>query len=317
MSNLDPRPTETQCRSAAARGAVVEFFPARNVPLGGIRATKVDRVLPQRALPTVGAWCFLDQWGPQRDDMGVLPHPHTGLQTVTWPFAGQIHHRDSLGSDVVIHPGQLNLMTSGRGISHSEFSLGDRPLLHGLQLWVALPADAATVEPGFEQHGELPRHETGGLAATVFLGALGDAASPATTYTPLVGAQLDVAAGTAVTIPLRGDFEHAVLVIDGALEVAGTPVGPGPLLYLGIGRERLAVSASERSRAVLIGGEPFPDELVVWWNFVGRSHEEIVAARADWEGADPKRFGTITGHGDERIPAPTLPAVRLKPRRRR
>lgn len=315
MSDLDAHPGVTTCRSAAGDGPALEFFESRQVPLGGIRGMRVDRVLPHRSLPTVGGWCFLDQFGPQRTDMRVLPHPHSGLQTVTWPLRGEIRHRDSLGSDVMVRPGQLNLMTAGHGVSHSEISAGDAPLLHALQLWLALPAGRAGIEPAFEQHAELPAYAGGGLRATVFVGALGDAISPATVHTPLVGADLELAAGAAASLPLRADFEHALLVIEGEVSVAGTPVAAGPLLYLGTGRDELAVSAAGDARAILLGGEPFADELVMWWNFVGRSHEEIAAARADWEHGD--RFGKIAGHGDERIPAPELPGVRLRPRGRR
>jgi quercetin 2,3-dioxygenase len=301
MSNLDASP---------------ELFEARAVPLGGVRAIKVDRLLPHRKLPTVGAWCFLDRFGPQGDDMTVLPHPHIGLQTVTWPFAGEIRHRDSLGSDVVIRPGQLNLMTAGHGVSHSEFSLGDRPLLDGLQLWLALRADSAGVAPAFEQHTELPKFVADGLEATVFVGQLGDVASPATTYTPLVGADFRLGAGDTATVPLRQDFEHALLVVDGSLDVAGVSLTSGPMVYLGTGRDELTVHSDQGAHAILLGGEPFPDELVMWWNFVGRSHEEIERARVDWEGA-AERFGTVDGHSGQRIPAPALPGVRLTPRRRR
>jgi quercetin 2,3-dioxygenase len=317
MSNVDTRPTETPCRSAKTPGPVIERYASRVVPLGGIRGIEVSRALPQRALPTVGAWCFLDKFGPQRDDMRVLPHPHIGLQTVTWPLAGQIRHRDSLGNDVEIRPGQLNLMTSGRGISHSEFSLGDRPVLDGLQLWVALPAAASVVEPAFERHVELPRHESPGVRATVLLGALGDAESPATTYSPLLGVDVDLARGTVTELPLRPDFEHAVLLLDGTVTVAGAELETGTLLYLGIGRAELPLAAGSDARLLLLGGEPFADELVMWWNFVGRSHDEIVAARTDWEGGDPDRFGIVAGHGADRVPAPELPSVRLAPRRRR
>jgi hypothetical protein len=313
VSNLDEHPALTPCHSVGEGAPVAELFQSREVPLGGVRGMAVWRALPQRALSTVGAWCFLDRFGPQPTDMRVLPHPHIGLQTVTWPLIGEIRHRDSIGSDVVLRPGQLNLMTAGAGVAHSEFSLGERPMLDALQLWVALPAAQAKVEAGFEQHTELPRHEEKGLAATVFMGALGDVMSPATTYTPLVGADLRITAGTVTNIPLRRDFEHAVLVIDGALEVAGVHAGAGPLLYLGTGRDELALSANVDTKAVLLGGEPFPDDLVMWWNFVARSHEEIAAARADWEAG---RFGTVAGHGDARIPAPELPNVHLRPRQR-
>lgn len=288
---------------------MTEVFEPRAVPLGGLRAMKVDRVLPQRGLPTVGAWCFLDAFGPAVDEMRVLPHPHTGLQTVTWPLAGEIHHRDSLGSDVLVRPGQLNLMTAGRGVVHSEFSLSPG-MLHGLQLWVALPVDRAAMAPAFEQHVELPVHTGPGWTATVLMGTLGDAVSPATTHTPLVGA--DVTVTGVATLPLRPEHEHAVFAVSD-IEVAGTYLRRGQLLYLGTGRDEVTVSAG---RAFLLGGEPFPDDLVMWWNFVGRSHDEIVAARADWEAA-ADRFGVVAGHDGARIPAPDLPGVHLTPRRRR
>ncbi|THV23488.1 pirin family protein [Glycomyces paridis] len=313
MSNLDASPGETPCRAPDHVGD--RLLEARDVPLGGVRAMQVSRTLPQRVVPTVGAWCFLDRFGPERVDMTVLPHPHTGLQTVTWPLEGAIRHRDSLGTDTVVRPGQLNLMTAGRGIAHSEFSLGEAPLLHGLQLWVALPEAAAAIAPTFEQHADLPRLERGGLHGVVAVGELDGAASPATAYTPLLGAELAVEAGAATELPLRPDFEHAVLVIEGELRVDGEALPPGPLLYLGLGRESLALASSSGARLFLLGGEPFPDELVMWWNFVGRSHEDVVAAREDWESRDG-RFGPVPGHGAERIPAPPIPPLRLTPRRR-
>jgi redox-sensitive bicupin YhaK (pirin superfamily) len=229
---------------------------------------------------------------------------------VTWPLAGEIRHRDSVGSDVIVRPGQLNLMTAGRGVAHSEISADG--LLHGVQLWTALPASHAEIEPAFEQHVTLPRLVTDTLEATVLIGALGDLASPATAYTPLLGADLVVRG--AASVPLRADFEHAVLAVDASLDVAGTPVPAGALLYLGTGRTELRLTGA--GRAILLGGEPFPDDLVMWWNFVGRSHEEILEARASWEAQDLTRFGIVAGHGGDRIPAPGLPGVRLTPRRR-
>lgn len=181
MSDLEAGPAVTaRGPGRTGDGPVTELHEARRVPLGGVRAMRVDRLLPHRSLPTVGAWCFLDLFGPQRTGMRVLPHPHIGLQTVTWPLTGEIRHRDSLGSDVVIRPGGLNLMTAGRGVAHSEVSAAGAAPLHGLQLWLALPAERAGMEPAFEQHTELPRLERPGLRATVLAGALGEAASPAT-----------------------------------------------------------------------------------------------------------------------------------------
>ncbi len=284
----------------------------------------VSRTLPLRGRPTVGAWCFLDQFGPQHTDMRVLPHPHIGLQTVTWPLGGLIRHRDSLGSDVVLRPGQLNLMTSGRGVVHSEFSLEGADLLHALQLWVALPVDRAAGEAAFERHTELPSYEATGLRATVIIGEIADAKSPATAYTPLLGAEIRVEPGRRATIPARRDFEHAALVIAGEATIGGERLDAGPLLYLGTGRDELEIASAAGATLVLLGGEPFADELVMWWNFVGRSHEEIAAARDDWERADRGRFGLVAGHvvghvaghGADRIPAPPLPAVRLTARKR-
>jgi len=317
VSNLDTHPEETACRTAADDHAVAHLLAPRNVPLGGLRGIHVDRLLPQRDLPTVGAWCFLDIFGPNNTQMSVLPHPHTGLQTVTWPLSGRIHHRDSVGSDVLVRPGQLNLMTGGRGVAHSEISAGEGEMLHGLQLWVALPAASAGAAPAFEQHTELPVYARGGVTATVFAGELAGERSPATVYSPLVGADLTVTAGSRTTVPLRPDFEHAVLAIDGTLVVSGVEVPASRLLYLGTGRTEIMLSAGRPVRAVLLGGEPFADELVMWWNFVGRSHEEIAAARADWEAEGHPRFGVVHGHGVARIPAPELPRVRLTPRRHR
>jgi redox-sensitive bicupin YhaK (pirin superfamily) len=131
----------------------------------------------------------------------------------------------------------------------------------------------------------------------------------------MVGADLQIDGGAAVTIPLRADFEHAVLVIEGSVEVADVELNAGPLLYLGTGRSELRLASSVGARLVLLGGEPFPDELVMWWNFVGRSHEEIVQARADWEN-HAARFGAVDGHGADRIPAPPMPPMRLTARRR-
>ncbi|MCW2830851.1 MAG: pirin [Aeromicrobium sp.] len=287
----------------------------REVPLGGLRGLTVHRTLPQRGIPTVGAWCFVDQFGPTGQPMTVLPHPHTGLQTVTWLLAGEIRHRDSLGSDVVLRPGELNLMTSGDGVSHSEFSVDDpAAAMHGIQLWVALPADARRGAAGFEHHPDLPVAEGDGWTATVLLGELAGAASPATAFTPIVGAELLVRAGWS-TVPVKAGFEHAVLAVDGAAEIDGADVPHRSVRYLGPGRDEITIHVAHDTTVLLIGGEPFDDDLVMWWNFIGRSHEEIVEAREDWQRA-AERFGHVDGHGGRVIPAPPLPEVRLTPRRR-
>ena len=320
MSRLDAGP-ESIGDAAECSGPMSLLLESREVPLGGVRAMHVYRALPQRGLPMVGAWCFLDRFGPQAVRMRVEPHPHVGLQTVTWPLLGEVHHRDSIGSDVLVTRGELNLMTSGAGISHSEYSPGDGEIeVDALQLWVALPDAARKMSPGFEQHTELPRRSSPGLEVLVVLGTYGDTTSPATAHTPIVGAEVRIAAGATVRLPLDPHWEHALLGVHGAAEVEASTepvrVENGALLYLGIEREYVDVHSEHGATLFLLGGEPFAEEIVMWWNFVARTHEEIVEAREDWERGAP-RFGHVIGHGPERIPAPPMPGVRLTTRRRR
>lgn len=320
MTNLESRPDELQTVPPDGCGPTVQLFEAREVPLGGLRDMTVQRTLPQRGRATVGAWCFLDRFGPgSSQPMRVLPHPHTGLQTVTWPLAGQIRHRDSVGSDLIVRPGELNLMTAGHGVAHSEISAEGG--LFGLQLWVALPDGVE--DASFEHVADLPGWRADGVSGTVFVGELGDLASPARVHTPLLGVDLTLEAGATARLPVRPDHEHAVLVVEGSVVVDGVDVPEGPLAYLGMQREEIAVQAGPHgARLVLLGGEPFTEPLVMFWNFIGRTHEDVAAARADWEADaalpldDPRRrFGTVAGHGSDRIPSPELPNVRLTPRR--
>ncbi|GAB2694294.1 redox-sensitive bicupin YhaK (pirin superfamily) [Microbacterium marinum] len=322
MTRLDVDPTETSEAPPACDGPRSLLLEAREVPLGGVRGMTVHRSLPQRELPMVGAWCFLDRFGPQVTTMRVEPHPHIGLQTVTWPFTGETRHRDALGSDVVIKRGQLNIMTSGAGISHSEYSVGDGPVAtDALQLWVALPESRRHGARDFERHVDLPVLELDdGAAAMVVVGELAGIRSPATMYTPIVGAEVFLPAGSRVRLPLEPAWEYAVVGVDGAPLVhasdAPTPVGENALLYLGLGRDDVEIETETDATVFLLGGEPFESDIVMWWNFVGRDHDEIVAAREAWE-AGTERFGHVVTHGDERIPAPPMPTVRLTQRRRR
>ena len=285
----------------------------REVPLGGLRGLTVHRTLPSRPLPLVGAWCFVDHFGPTDHPMEVLPHPHIGLQTVTWPIVGSIRHRDSLGNDVVLRPGELNLMTSGDGVSHSEFS--DPGPMHGIQLWVALPDHRRRGPAGFEHHPDLPRVTGDGWEGVVLVGEFAGAASKATVHTPLVGVQLALQAGRH-EFELDSRFEYGLLAVDGDATVAGEPVSHRSLHYLAPGRTVLAVDVPKPTIVMLIGGEPFDEQIVMWWNFIGRSHDEVVEAREDWQALAP-RFGRVEGHGDVVIPAPPMPRVRLRPRVRR
>jgi redox-sensitive bicupin YhaK (pirin superfamily) len=328
MSNLDPQPVELHCGGAGdGPGPVCDLLPGAEVALGGARAMTVTRTLPNKSRRMVGAWCFLDRFGPQdvarAGGMRVPPHPHTGLQTVTWLVEGEVLHHDSLGSEQSVRPGELNLMTAGYGISHSERSPADAgPVLDGVQLWTALPDDARHRAPDFAHHTDLPVGDDGGATITVLLGEVAGASSPARSYSPVLGAEIRLDPGASLQLPLDPGFEHAVLVLGGEVSVQGLPLATGPLLYLGRGRRGLALqgsgpdraSAAEPARLLLLGGEPFEEELVMWWNFVARDHEEIVAARQDWTTGD--RFGTVHGFDGPPLPAPAMPTTRLRPRGR-
>jgi hypothetical protein len=294
---------------------VSELLSGRDVVLGGTRGMKVTRTLPDRRRRMVGAWCFADHFGPETAAMRVPPHPHTGLQTVTWLVEGEVLHRDSLGSEQVIRPGRLNLMTAGGGISHAEESPRERAtVLHGVQLWVALPGAERHVAPHFEHHADLPSLAEPGVTVTVLMGELGGAESPARVYSPLMGAEVTLGGGAGTSLPVRPGFEYAALALSGVVEVGGTALAPGPLLYLGTGRSVLDLRALRPGRVLLLGGEPFDERIVMWWNFVGRSHDEIAAFRKQW--ADGDDFGTVRGFDGAPLPAPALPATPLKPRGR-
>jgi quercetin 2,3-dioxygenase len=320
MSNLDrrPAPHELGGLEQTSTGPVLDLLPGREVLLG--ESTRVRRLLPTLGRRLVGAWAFVDHYGP--DDitsspgMQVPPHPHTGLQTVSWLLAGEVHHRDSLGSDVRFGPGELALMTAGHGIAHSEQSPATHPrLLHGAQLWVALPDAHRETAPAFEHHGTLPGFSSDGATATVLMGSMGGATSPGTAYSPLVAADLDLTAGADVELPLEPDFEYAVLASSGAVEVEGAPLDHGAMLYLGTGRRAVRLRAAVPARVLLLGGEPFEERLVMWWNFVGRSGEEITQYTEQWTDQDA-RFGDVVGYDGPRQSAPPLPPLPLKPRGR-
>ena len=311
MSNLDPEPSEEVGTDPVSAPTILS---PRDVPLGGPRAMNVRRTLPQRSRSLIGAWCFVDHYGPdlvaERGGMVVPPHPHTGLQTVSWLFAGEVEHRDSVGSHAMVRPGELNLMTAGHGIAHSEVSTDATVTLHGAQLWIALPDAARDTAPFFEHFVPTPV-AFGGATVSVFLGSLVGSTSTARTFSPVVGAQLDIPAGTTIELPVDAAFEHGVLLDAGSLTVDGSAVAPSELLYLPPGASTISLTAGvDAVRAVLIGGAPFGERIIMWWNFIGRTHDEIVAYRSDWASAD-KRFGVVDYPGAA-LPAPELPAVRLK-----
>jgi redox-sensitive bicupin YhaK (pirin superfamily) len=253
--------------------------------------------------------------------MDIAPHPHTGLQTVSWLYAGEIEHRDSVGSRELIVPGQVNLMTAGAGIQHSEESTPSAGRPHGVQLWTALPAAHRFTAPFFEHHVPEPM-TVGDATLRVFVGSLHGSASTVTAFTPLLGAQLDLPAGGRVELTVDPAFEHGLLVDAGAPTLDGVTIPRHHLGYAPTGSATLTIAAGDApARALLLGGAPLGERIVMWWNFVGRSHDEIVAFRERWqrdviEGADHGgAFGWIDGWGDgTALPAPAMPNVRLRPR---
>ncbi|MCA0241305.1 MAG: pirin family protein [Proteobacteria bacterium] len=287
---------------------------ARPSEVGGIT---LRRAVPGRALRTVGAWCFLDHAGPARfgpgEGMHVGPHPHIGLQTFTWMIEGELLHRDSLGNEQVIRAGQVNLMTAGHGIVHSEDQVSDGGPLHAAQMWIALPDAERDRAPAFQHHAELPVIERDGITFTLLVGEALGQRSPVAVFTPLVGLDLVARRAARTTLPLDPAFEHAVLVLRGAATVAGEALQPGTLLDLGCGRDGVAIELAADSQLLLLGGEPFGAPPLLWWNFVARTQAEVEQALADWNGASA-RFGAVPGTDAPRTPAPPLTGLRLKAR---
>ena len=300
VGTVDASPTDAQ--ASAVKPACVEITPSRDSVVGAMR---VRRALPRIGRRTVGAWCFADHMGPElvteTHGLDIGPHPHTGLQTVTWLVAGEVLHRDSLDSEQLIRAGQLNLMTAGQGVTHSEEATGHyRGQLHGVQLWMAQPEATRHGVAAFEHHATLPQVELDNAVAIILVGELAGAASPARRDTPLVGVDVALWPGTGVW-PLEPAFEHALVVLDGEVLVGEQVIRPGELAYLGQGREELVVSAADPTRLLLLGGEPFAEPILMWWNFVVRGRDELDRAYRQWQAGDP-RFGRL------RSPLPRIPA---------
>ena len=300
----------------------VDVIEARKAAIGD--GTEVRRLLPTRKLRTIGAWCFLDHYGPDDVSAGpgmrVPPHPHIGLQTASWLFDGLVLHRDSLGSEALIRPGELNLMTSGRAIAHSEESPPRRPaLLHGVQLWIALPRERRFCDPDFAHHASLPVSITAdGARVTVVAGEHRGERSPAKVYTPLVGLEVVLPGPGDITLPATEGFEYGVMAADGPAAV-GCPltgdspanIGVGMIAHLPVGVPSITLSSAGPNRFFVVGGVPLGEKLVMWWNFVGRTAEEIITARNAWTTG---KWGQVRGYAGDPLPAPPLPPGELKPR---
>lgn len=268
---------------------------------------EVRRVLPARARSMVGPFIFVDQFGPAQLDLGtgmdVRPHPHINLATVTWLFEGAIDHRDSLGTFSTIRPGQVNLMTAGRGIVHSERSPeAERkagPKLYGMQTWLALPDGREEIDPAFEAVTSLPIVEDGRARAIVIMGELWGERAPVTTYADTIYAEIMLEAGGAIPIE-EGADERALMLVGGEASVDGIDLVPYELSVLRPGRD-MTLESKAGARVMLLGGEAFETTRHAWWNFVSSSKARIEQAKQDWR---EDRFPKVPGDEEERIPLP-------------
>ena len=273
-------------------------------------AFTVRRVLPSPGRIMVGPFIFVDQFGPAElppgKGMDVRPHPHIGLATVTWLFEGAINHRDSLGTFATIRPGQVNLMTAGRGIVHSERGLPEEAhsptRLYGMQTWLALPDGQEEIDPAFEAHADLPLVEDGCASARVIMGTLWGKTAPTTQHSPTIYAEILLAPGGALPIEAEAE-ERAVMLVGGEASLDGAPLTLFTLAVLAPG-DVMRLSSERGARVMLLGGAALGSQRHVWWNFVSSSRERIKQARADWTAG---RFPTVPGDEDEFIPLPQVP----------
>ena len=306
MSRRSEVVSAEECIALGASQRQLESFPNREVNLG---ALAIARALPIRDRRLVGPWCFLDRFGPftfsDGKPMDVAPHPHIGLQTVTWLHEGEVVHDDSLGCASTLHPGGVNVMTSGAGIAHAEQTPREHTgRLNGVQLWTALPDQHRHAAPGFRHVAEVPTIERPAGVVQVFAGNFEGARSPAACYSPLLGADVRVHPRQSLEMPLEPTYEHAVLVMSGDCVFDGEPLVERMLYYLGTTRSQGNFSSNAGCRVLLIGGPPFPETILMWWNFVARTSQEIAQARTDWE--ERRRFGEVTAYNGPRRNAPSL-----------
>lgn len=294
----------------------------------------VARALPHRARRTIGAWCFLDhagpvQFGPEQG-MHVGAHPHTRLQTFTWMIEGEVLHRDSLGNELVIRPGQVNLMTAGYGIAHTEDSVQPGGRLHAAQLWIALPPAVADCPPAFAHYPVLPQwrgapdshsdihtdtHSAtptdNGAAQVQFslmAGSYAGHTAPTELHSPLLGLELLHTGSTpaTVTLPLHASFEYGWMALEGSMQLEGEAFAMDELAYLPPGSTQATLQLPPGARVLMLGGTPLAEPITLWWNFVGPDLATIRGYRADWEARSP-RFGQVHSADERRIPAPALP----------
>lgn len=288
----------------------IQEFPLRRAEIG--QGTVIKRALPSRHKRMIGAWCFLDHAGPAHfvagQGLDVGPHPHIGLQTFTWMIDGTMYHSDSLGTEnQLIRPRQVNLMTAGYGISHTEVAPETETQMHAAQLWIALPDDKVNMAPAFENYPDLPVVQEQGLEVTVLVGDYLDTHSPVKVHTELLGVDLYAAETTRARLPLNAAFEYGFMALEGSASINGHELTQDNMVVIEPGLECVEVEIQAGSRVLLLGGEPFETPILLWWNFVARTQAEIELAREQWI-AGHERFGHIANYSGERLKAPELPS---------
>lgn len=290
-----------------------QSFALRTAKIG--RGTLIKRALPSREKRMIGAWCFLDHAGPVDFESGqgldIGPHPHTGLQTFTWMIEGSMMHHDSLGSAQLIQPNQVNLMTAGYGISHTEVAPEGETKMHSVQLWIALPDDKKDMPPQFEHYPDLPVVEQDQISFTVLVGDFLGVTSPVQVHSPLLGVDLQTEQPAQTRLELNPAFEYGVLVLQGRAQINAQALDDQQLLVLSPGGSQIQLQLEANSRVILVGGEPFESPILLWWNFVGREQEDMIQARQQWINQDV-RFGDIPEYVGERMAVPVLPE-RMRP----
>lgn len=296
-----------ECAALGAGDAVFQPYPSRETQLGSLA---ISRALPLRERRLIGPWCFFDRFGPlsfaHGKPMDVAPHPHIGIQTVSWLIEGEVLHHDSIGFEALVRAGGVNVMTAGNGVAHSEQTPdANTGRLNGVQLWVALPDQHRYIAPSLEHIEKVPAVELRGGIVQVFAGKCAGAASPARHYSEIVGAEVQVHHGETLDVGISSAYEHGAFVLSGDCAIDGQPLEDRTLYYLGSNRSELRFSSRTGGRLMLIGGPPFGETLFMWWNFVARTRDEIAQARSDWEGHHP-RFGEVKGYKGSRLDAPAL-----------
>ncbi|MGX9606760.1 pirin family protein [Acinetobacter sp. T63] len=286
----------------------IQEVPLRRAEIG--QGTVIKRALPSRHKRMIGAWCFLDHAGPvsfpQGDGLDVGPHPHIGLQTFTWMIEGTLMHTDSIGSKQLIRPKQVNLMTAGQGISHTEVAPEQETHMHAAQLWIALPDAKRNMPSRFDHYPELPVVSRDGVEFTVLVGEFLETRSPVEVHSPLLALDLTAAETVRTRLQLNPAFEYGFMALEGTAHINQHELNEDNMVVLEPGLQDIEIELHQGARVLLLGGEPFESAILLWWNFVGRTQDELSEARDQWVNQDP-RFGSIPDYNGPRLEAPALP----------